>query len=171
MRFDTGIDQLQRRRLAFVGLLVTIFAALIVQRLYWYQITDHATFAALASENHEQRRPIAAKRGAVLDTNANPLALSVMYDGVFVYRPEITNTERVVNLLADALGLPTEQVAARVREADQRWARVASRVPASAATRIEAPHLGGGELRRIPEREYPEGSIAAQALGFVGADG
>src|SRR5437773_9783423 len=105
MRFDAGIDQLQRRRLAFVGLLVAIFAALIAQRLYWYQITDHTTFAALATENHEQRRPIAAKRGAVLDANGNPLALSVMYDAVFVYRPQVTNTERVVNLLADTLGL------------------------------------------------------------------
>ena len=169
---EYAVDQLQRRRLLMVGTLATVFAVLIVQRLHWYQITDHETFAALANDSHEQRRAIPAKRGTLLDTRGNPLVVSVMYDSVYVYRPEVgTQEQRVIAVLASALGLGTDEVARRLQSADQHWVRIAARVPAHVSSRIEAERLPGVELRRIPEREYPEGSTASQVLGFIGTDG
>ena len=171
MRANPGIEQVQRTRLIFVGFALTIFAALIAQRLYWYQIADHPRFAALASEEHEQRRPIIPRRGTLLDTNGHPLALSVMYDAVFVHKTDMTNIDRTASFLAEALGMPKEEVLSRIQGSDRSWTLLSPRVAANAAARIEAERLPGVELQRIPAREYPEGSVAAQILGFTGVEG
>lgn len=171
MRANPAAEQFQRWRLFFVGLAVTVFSGLILQHLYWYQITDHQRFVVMASQEHQQRRPLAAKRGALLDAKGHPIALSIMYDAVYVYRPEISHLDRAASLLTDVLGMPKGEVLERIREASREWTLLAARVPANAAAQIEAAGLSGVELRRIPAREYPEGSIAAQVLGFVGVDG
>lgn len=171
MRAPLEIERVQRGRLLLVGLIITAVCVAIVQRLYWYQVVDHPRFAAMATEEHQDRRPIAAKRGALLDANGYPLAVNVMYDAVYVYRPEVRSPQAAATLLAEALGMPREEVAARIRDAERRWTLLASRVPANAAARVEAAKLPGVELRRLPAREYPEGSLAPQVLGFVGAEG
>jgi cell division protein FtsI/penicillin-binding protein 2 len=165
------LEQAQRWRLLLVGLAVTASSVLILQRLSWYQITDHPRFAVLASEEHQARRTLTPKRGALLDTRGYPIALSVMYDAVYVYRPEIPSLDKAATLLSEALGMDRGEVLDRLRSADRHWTLLASRVPANAAGRIEAARMDGVDLRRIPAREYPEGSLAAQVLGFVGAEG
>lgn len=171
MRADPGLDQAQRWRLLLVGLAVTACCALILQRLSWYQIVEHPRFAVMASESHQQRRPLAPKRGALLDGRGYPIALTVMYDAVYVYRPEIAHLDKAAALLSEALGMEKGAVLERLRTADRHWTLLVSRVPANAAARIEAARMDGIDLRRLPAREYPEGSLAAQVLGFVGAEG
>src|SRR5205807_1644347 len=103
--------------------------------------------------------------------NGHPLALSIMYDAVYVHRTEMNNTERTTSFLADALGMRREDVQARIESSDRTWTLLATRVPANAAARVESEGLPGVELQRLPAREYPEGSTAAQVLGFVGVEG
>ena len=164
-------DQAARWRLLAVGIAVTALGALVAQRLYWYQVTDHATFVALASDEHGERLPLTAHRGEILDTNGHPLAMTVMYDSVYAYLPEVTDIDHTSTALSDALGMPSDQVRAALQSASHQWTLIAERVPASASTQIEAAALPGVQLRPTPSREYPEGSIAAQVLGFVGKDG
>lgn len=171
MRSTGSTEQGPRWRLLVVAVTLTMFGGLILRQLYWYQITDHEQFAVLASEEHQHRRPLAAKRGALLDAKGHPIALSVMYDALFAYWPEIDKPERTSTVLAEALGQPKDEILRRMRAATSHWTLLASRVPANAAARIEAARLTGVELRRIPDREYPEGSIAAQVLGIVGSEG
>lgn len=171
MRPGGGIEQNQRWRLLIVAVGLTMFSGLILRQLYWYQVADHAQFAVLASEEHQHRRPLAAKRGSLLDAKGHPIALSVMYDALFAYLPEVEKPERTATIIAEALGQPKDEILRRIRAATSHWTLLASRVPANAAARIEAARLPGIELRRIPDREYPEGSLAAQVLGIVGAEG
>jgi len=167
----TRADPLPRLRLALVGLAVVSLAVLIVQRLYWYQIADHDTFVAMASDEHQQKKSLPARRGALLDSSGHPIAVNVMYDALYAYRPEVGNVDRAATVLSDALGLPKDELAARIGAANTHWTAIVPTVPANAATQIEHAELTGIELRRVPAREYPEGSTAAQLLGFIGADG
>ncbi|HZT08978.1 MAG TPA: penicillin-binding transpeptidase domain-containing protein [Chloroflexota bacterium] len=171
MRTYPSVEQTQRWRLLLIGLAVTTFAGLILQRLFWYQVTDRERFVALANEEHQERRPLAPARGALLDTNGHPIALNVMYDAVYVYRPALTSLDRAVTVLTAATGKTRDQVMDAIQRADKQWTLLASRLPANAASQIASAGLSGVELRSLPAREYPEGSLAAQVLGFVGADG
>jgi cell division protein FtsI/penicillin-binding protein 2 len=166
-----GLDQASRWRLLCIGAVLTIFGALVAQRLYWYQVTDHETFTALASEEHAERLALPPVRGEIIDSTGHPLAMSVRYSAIDVYRPEVFDMEKTSRVLADSLGLQVDDVRAKILAADKQWTSIATRVPASASSQIEAAGLRGVRLRPSPTREYPEGSTAAQAMGFVGVDG
>ena len=94
-----------------------------------------------------------------------------MYDAVYVHKTEMNNVDKTSAFLADILGMPRDDVVARIQESDRNWTLLASRVPANAAARVESEALPGVELQRLPAREYPEGSTAAQVLGFTGVEG
>ncbi|MBM2809469.1 MAG: penicillin-binding protein 2 [Chloroflexi bacterium] len=163
-------DQAQRWRLMVVGLSVTAFAGLVAQNLHWYQVTDHENLVSMATAEHQQRLPLPAKRGGIYDTNGNPLAVNVMYDDVWVYRPEVRDPQKTATKLAEVLDIPVPDVSAKIRAATDDRLMLASRISSNAARLIESANLGGVELRRRPAREYPEGSLAPQVLGFVGVE-
>jgi cell division protein FtsI/penicillin-binding protein 2 len=96
-----------------------------------------------------------------------------MYDSVYVYKPamKLQSLDSTAKLLSDALGITREEVGRRIAAASTRWTALAHRIPSSAAAQIETAGLDGVVLRRLPQREYPEGSLASSLLGFVGMDG
>ncbi len=171
MRASPGLEQGQQWRLLIIGAAFSIFAALILQKLFWYQVIDREHITALAEEEHQERRTLPAKRGTLLDAKGHPLATTVIYDAVYVYQPQITEPVRTAATLASALNLPLDQVSRRIAEATSRPLLLADRVPASTVEQIEAARLKGVEIRRAPARDYPEGSLAAQTIGFTGVDG
>lgn len=158
-------------RLAILAAGMVSFAGLIVQHLYWYQVVDQANLMQIVDDIHEERRALAPQRGALLDIHGRPLAVTVRYESLFVFRPQIKDVGKTAAMLGEILGMPAQEVEAVIREAEREWKPVHERVPAAIATRIQTLDLPGVELRPTRVREYPEGSIAAQVLGFVGLDG
>src|SRR6266545_3307670 len=76
-------------------------------------------FAAMASEEHGQWQPLAARRGTLLDAKGRPLAVNVMYDGVYVYRPWMKDrdVDRAATLLSNQLGIERDEVLTIIRGA------------------------------------------------------
>ncbi len=171
MRADQTSDAAQPWRLRILWTVMAAFAAIILQHLYWYQVSDQANLTQIAEEVHEERRSLAPQRGTLLDTQGHPLAMTVGYDSLFVFRPQIKDPVKTAAALSPLLGLTATEIEAVIRQADRAWTQVKSRIPASLASQIEALNLSGVDLRPVRVREYPEGSIAPQTLGFVGADG
>lgn len=160
-----------RWRLLVLGAGMAGFAVFVVQHLYWYQVADQPRLTALAAEVHEHRQPLPPQRGRMLDTNGNPLAVTVTYHSAYVFAPPMRNPERTAAVLGDALGISPSAVLTKIQGATREWTPVAERISAAAAAQIEAAELPGVDLRPVPVREYPEGSLAPQILGFVGLDG
>jgi cell division protein FtsI/penicillin-binding protein 2 len=171
MRASPGLEQGQQWRLLIVATAITIFAVLILQKLIWYQVLDREHIARLANAEHHERRTLPAERGALLDARGYPLATTVLYDAIYVNPSQVTETARTAAVLSVMLGVPMEQVEAKITAATTRPQLIADRVPASTIQQIEAAKLRGIEIRRTPARDYPEGNIAAQTLGFTGTDG
>lgn len=171
MRNAQGLDAAQPWRLVILGAVMATFALFILQHLYWYQVSDQANLLQLAEEVHEERRSIAPHRGSLLDTHGHPLAVTVSYHSLFVFRPQIKDPDMTVTTLANLLGTPPGEIRSVIQEADREWKRVKNRIPSAIASQIESERLPGVDLRPNRVREYPEGSIAPQILGFVGLDG
>src|SRR2546425_9224308 len=141
-------------------------ATFILQHLYWYQFVDTKNLTSRAAAEHEYQQTVPAHRGALRDRNGYPLALSVTYHDVYVYAPFMTSKEQTMSKLADILGLSRDAVLQRVQQATTRSTLLASRVGANAIAQLEVANLSGVEIRPISVREYPQGSVAAQVLGF-----
>ena len=159
-----------RARLFLLGALFLGCAFVLSHRLYTYQFLEHERYKRLASEGHRETIKIVPRRRALLDANGHPLAVSVNLDAVQVVGKEVVQVERTAQALAAALEMPAAEILARIDPRSDRPVVVRERLTAAVADRVAALDLRGVSLVQFPVRHYPEGSLAAQALGFVGRD-
>ncbi len=157
-------------RLALVCALFAGFALVLVWRLYTFQIRDVARYQGMATEERRAEIPIIPRRGALLDTNGNPLAVSVMYESVYALGSLIADPDKTAAALSPILGKPTAEIRAQLSTDSKRPVVLESRVPSAIGEQVRKVDLPGIYLEKEPIREYPEGSLAAQLLGFVGRD-
>lgn len=159
-----------RARLALLGALFLGCAFVLSHRLYTYQYLDHERYRRLASDEHRETIVVQPRRGSLLDTHGNALAVSVPLDAVQVVGKEIARPEATAQALARALETEPAEILALIDRASDKPVVVKERLPAAVADRIAAFDLPGVYLAPLPARQYPEGSLAAQLLGFVGRD-
>jgi cell division protein FtsI/penicillin-binding protein 2 len=154
-------------------LICALFAGcglVLVWRLYTLQIRDAAHYQELASEERRAEIPIVPRRGALLDTTGNPLAVSVMYDSVYVLGSLVGDVDKAAATLSPILESPPEELKSKIDPTSKRPVVLKSRVPSAVSEQLKQLSLPGIYLAQEPIRQYPEGSLAAQVLGFVGHD-
>ena len=125
----------------------------------------------MANDERHAQIPIIPSRGALLDTNGNPLAVSVRYDSVYVLGTLVGGADKADKLaatLGPVLGMPTADVRAAIDPRSDRPVVLRSSVPSAVAEQVQRLALPGVYLDKEPIRQYPEGSLAAQVLGYVG---
>ena len=160
-------------RLAFMCSLFAGCALVLVWRLFTFQVLDTDHYVQLAEDERHAAIPIIPTRGALLDTNGAPLAVSVRYDSVYVLGTLVggaSNADRVANALSPVLDSPADQLRAQIDPHNGRPVVLRSGVPSAVAEQVQGLGLPGVYLDKEPVRQYPEGSLAAQILGFVGRD-
>lgn len=165
---DAGFN-FRARLLALAALLLGC-GALLVVRLYSVQITEHPRFAALARDEHHQTIEVPARRGDILDRNENPLALTVMFATVSLAGAEVKDPIATAQKLAPFAQMSVDEIIQRVDRSNKQLVPLRTGVPAATAVQIEELRLPGVYLTSTPARHYPEGSLAARTLGFVGRD-
>jgi cell division protein FtsI/penicillin-binding protein 2 len=160
-------------RLAFLCALFAGCALVLVYRLYTFQVLDSNRYQQLADDERHAQIPIIPSRGALLDTNGNPLAVSVRYDSVYVLGALVGGNgkaDKIAETLSPILDMPAQELRAAIEPKNGRPVVLKSRVPSAVAEQVQQLSLPGVYLDKEPIRQYPEGSLAAQVLGFVGRD-
>jgi penicillin-binding protein 2 len=162
------------RRAIFAGAMMALLALALLGRLYLLQVVRHDYYSALSQENRVRTDPIPAARGLILDRNGEVIAsnqptfqLELIPDEV----PNLTGSlHRLVKLgLLQAEDIPElirtiksrrtfDNVPIRLHLSDEEVARFAVR-------RYEFP---GVDITPEEARWYPEGSLAVDAMGYVG---
>jgi cell division protein FtsI (penicillin-binding protein 3) len=163
-----------RLRVGFVviAMALSVFGARLVQ----LQGLDPRSYAAMAAASGAVEVVLPAERGAIVDRNGAPLAEAV--DGLMVVAdPAMTAADAppLARLLSDRLDVDYFETLERLRRPDTRFQYIARRVPSTLATdvvaEVEAAGFEGIETRRDPLRTYPAEDVAANLVGFMGADG
>jgi cell division protein FtsI (penicillin-binding protein 3) len=160
-------------RLALICALFAGCAVVLGWRLYTFQVVDVARYQKLAEAERHGTIPIAAVRGALLDTSGAPLAVTVRYDSVYVLGTLVGGSDKADKLaatLSSILGVPAAELRAQIDPKNDHGVVLKSRVPSSVAQQVQTLSLPGVYMDKEPMRQYPEGSLAAQILGFVGRD-
>ena len=164
-----------RPRIFLLGALFLGCAFLLVYRLYTFQYLQSAELRQQATRSHQRSIAVDAQRGSIFDANGNPLAVTIQMDEVSITGSQVQQkAELIAQTLAGILGMQPQEVLAMIDVNRQDPVVVRSRLPAATADaiRFEAERLGlnGVTVEPRPVRQYPEGSIAPQVLGFLGRD-
>lgn len=155
----------RRRRVATVGVVVLVFAALILLR-YAGIMMSGAPRTPVASSPDLERGPILDRRGRIL-------AIQTRLDTVTAWKPEIRNIEQTAALLAEILDGDAVELAGRLAAADG-FLIVERTITPSQSDRIRAERAAGNlpgiRLEADTGRSYPEREAAAAVIGFTGVD-
>src|ERR1041385_507385 len=157
---------------AFIGFWMLVVCA----RLVYLQFSQYESLASRARQQQQNSIETSAQRGDLLDRQGRQLARSVQTVSLFL-DPEGLDAEtldRIAQQLAQALGRKQSELVDKFREAqadNRRFIWVARRLDADQASKIVAMNLPGIQTRLDPKRFYPNGSLAAHVLGYVGIDG
>ncbi|MGI8731690.1 MAG: penicillin-binding protein [Pyrinomonadaceae bacterium] len=165
------------RRALLVAAFIVFWVLVISARLVYLQVSQHESLGERARNQQQQTIETSAQRGTLLDRQGRELARSVQTESIFVDAAMLENAgdvKCVATQLASVLPLEGKSLARKLEEAKakkRRFVWIARRLPAEQAARIRGWGLPGVNFRLEPQRFYPNGSIAAHVLGFVGIDG
>lgn len=151
----------------FLSALLMIF--FLIARLVYLMIFDAAYYQQKAKTLHEREREIKAARGEIIDRNGKVLATNKAVCTISVIHSQITDPERVIQVLADELGIEKEMIQKRVEKVSSRE-KIKTNVEKETGDRIRAYELDGVKVDEDFKRYYPYGNLASKVLGFTGGD-
>jgi stage V sporulation protein D (sporulation-specific penicillin-binding protein) len=158
-----------RRNVLIIVSVILIIAIGLVTRLGYLMIFKSADYAKRAQQLHERERAIKAERGTIFDRNGTPIATNKPVSTISVIHSQITDSERVIDVLCETLGLSEETVRKRVEKRSS-IERIKSNVDKEIADKIREYDLDGVMVDEDYKRYYPYESLASKVIGFTGSD-
>ncbi len=174
LRGDTG----QHRRVLAIGLLFGLLAFVPVGfRLYDLMVTNYDYYSALALRNQTRTTNVTAQRGVIYDRNMNILACSKSVENVYLDPHELKQSKADVTKLSEELGkildLDPEWIRVQAADMKMRYKQIAARVDEETAGKIRKfindNKISGIHIEPNTQRYYPQGTLAAQVIGFTNA--
>jgi len=163
-------------RVLFVAAFIGFWMLVVCARLVYLQFSQYDNLADRARQQQQNEIETSPQRGDLLDRQERQLASSVQTVSLFI-DPNGLDTatlDRNAQQLARSLNLKQADLARDFRKAhDQkkRFVWIARRLDADVANKVVELKLPGVQTQLEPKRYYPNGSLAAHVLGYVGLDG
>ncbi|HSD56085.1 MAG TPA: hypothetical protein VLA92_02945, partial [Candidatus Saccharimonadales bacterium] len=161
-----------RARLWYV-LVMLIFGIFLV-RLFYLQIIRHEYYKQTANVGHLKEYEIQAQRGVIKAHDGSsvvPIVLDQTLYTVYADPTLVKNAPKVAETLTAVLQGDVTSYEEKLKAKDTRYvilARKVTKEQKEALIKKKYPGIGAQEQQ---VRTYPNGSLAAQVLGFVNNDG
>lgn len=142
---------------------------MIAYRLFDLQVVKADRFRGIAEEQRYQLTDLNPRRGCILDRDGEVLAISKEAYSIYATPYLVEDAQLAAAELSLVLQKPREEVEEKLRSPGG-FVYLERKVSPEVAEEIEALGLAGIGLEKESKRYYPQGSLAAQAIGYVGTD-
>lgn len=185
----------EKARLQILLLSFFLFGALLLWRLFYWQVTRGSELAKIGRSQYAASRTIPSARGSILASDNFPLAASKESWLLWASPQKIDSAKETARKLAPLLVVEPLRLGAEselkeasesaktkeelLKEEEQRiedvlnkkeaqWVPVKRRVAREIKVEIEKINIAGLGFDPEEDRNYPESSMAAHILGFLG---
>ena len=155
------------RLLLFV--LVLAFAGTLA-RAVWLQGVQAASLSRMAASQHRETVVIPAGRGTVFDRTGLQLAIGEQDTTVYANPHQIGDPRAVALAAGHALGIAPAKLYPDLADRSRGFVYLARKTDPAKATALAKQGLSGLGFYPEERRTYPQGTVAAQVLGFAGVD-
>ena len=111
-----------------------------------------------------------ASRGAVMDRNGKPLAISTPVESIWASPAEMDLDRAELTKLAQAIGMDRKLLAERLAERNKNFVWLKRQLSPDQAARVIALKIPGVFQQREFRRFYPAGDVTAHVIGFTGQE-
>ncbi len=172
-------------RLKIFQLIVFILFTGIVVRLFYWQISRSQELKMVAQAQYQRRSELTVSRGKIFTADGYPLAINSRVFTAFATPKTLdASPVRIAAQLSPILfdpnvstssGIATQAelenlLLSRLSDSDKNWVSLKHRVTKEQQEQINNLGITGVGFDPEEIRYYPEGSMAAHLLGFVGND-
>src|SRR5882672_6953835 len=161
------------RRALFVSLGLVAWMLLIGGRLVQLQVSQHDDFTSRARNQQLSAIDTGPTRGQVLDRQGRELARSIETESFYADPRDISDPNDTAKRIAAITGQDRDELARRLAaaiDAKKQFVWITRRLTIESANKLDAMELKGVFSRKESKRYYPNDSLAAHVLGFVGAE-
>lgn len=156
-------------RYRFILICLGVLFCLVIARLFYWQVIRAEELSILARDQYNKSVVIEPQRGEIRTSDGFPL-VSNKISYLLIANPKVVaNKTETAEILASILEIDKASVSANLSK-DLFWVSVASNIEPEKKERIEKLKLAGIDFEKQYTRFYPEASLAAHLVGFVGKD-
>jgi len=165
------LNRLVNRRIRlFLAALALAFAGLLL-RATWLQAVRAESLSSLGLTQHRESVAVPAGRGTIYDRRGVELALGEPATTVFANPKQIPNPRRAALAVERTLGVNADRIYPLLADRSHGFVYVARQADPAQAAALKRLKLPGFGFYPEESRNYPQRSVAAQVLGYVGVDG
>ena len=154
------------------GVLVLCLCAFMVLlgRAFFLQGFDNDFLQAKGEARFMRVVEMPASRGAVMDRNGKPLAVSTPVESIWASPAEMSLDPAQMAALANALSIDRKSLNTRLAEKDKNFVWLKRQLSPAEAKQVIALKIPGVFQQREYRRFYPSGDVAAHVIGFTGKE-
>lgn len=165
--------QIFNQRVLVAGLFMFFLLILLLSRLFYLQITNQQHYSTLSENNRVSIRPIAPTRGLIFDRNGILLAQNLPSFTLEIIPEHVDDLNKTLDVLKQLISISEEDlndfkknlrkkrrfegIPLRSRLSDEEVARIS----------VQENKLPGVIIKAQLSRHYPQGKLAAHAIGYV----
>ncbi len=157
-------------RIWFVFSLFILLIFGIIARLFYWQIISGYHLKAEATAQYKLELTIPAERGSIITSDGYPIVMNKSASLVYAEPKNIENNKVFAQLVSQSLNIEEASVSALISDTLRMWVPILHKVDEEKIQELKSLDIKGLGFEKEPKRYYPEGSMAAQLLGFVGLD-
>ncbi|HZT92672.1 MAG TPA: penicillin-binding protein 2 [Gaiellaceae bacterium] len=158
-----------RRIRLLLGIFVLVFGATLA-RAGWLQVVHASSLAAMAQRQHRETIVLPAGRGAIYDADGVQLALGEQTSTVYADPREVTEPRAVAEAAAKAFGVDANALYVSLLKRKSSFVYIRRFADPKAAAAFLRRGFAGANAYPEEKRTYPQGSVAAQVIGYAGVD-
>lgn len=155
--------------LIFAGISL-LWGALILRAAY-LQFLPNEKLQSLQSRQFQTVVTLQARRGAIVDRNGRDLAMSASAYSLYADPKILEKRRALARNLAKELGVSFDSVYAKIKDGNKRFVWIQRMMDEEKAQRIKAWNIRGLSFVEEWKRVYPNESLLAHTLGFLGSEG
>jgi penicillin-binding protein 2 len=172
-RDDAELDFLKKRAL-ISSIIVISFFAILVARLWYLQIQEGETYAALADNNRVRYVEIAPPRGNIFDSTGKEIVTNRPSFNVVLSREDNRLDDELLKKVAAVLDVEISTLLDRIRKMSETPGHIPIRLAEDIEwekvalienNRLELP---GIRIEVVPLRVYHYGNYASHLIGYLG---
>ncbi len=160
-----------KSRMILVCLLLCFFYLVFVIQGARLQFFPEERLTAVKKQNFEKVIRLKPRRGIIYDRKGRELAISVAAHSLFADPFLIKDPYAVAKKLSQLLNQPFSSLYKKVKNKKKRFVWIKRHIEEESVRTVRSWKIRGLAFLQEPKRVYPNGSLLAQTLGFVGHDG
>ncbi len=168
-------DLRSRDRIDIVILFWVLIALLVLGRAFYIQVIEHRYYTDLAEKQYVSKIPKNFERGSIYFSHYKsspvPAAQLKTTYRIAIDPATIGDKEKIYSVLSETIPLNKEEFMVKASKVDDHYEEIAKDISEEKVEELRKKKLKAVSFVKDNKRTYPQESVGAKMIGFVGSDG